>query len=1212
GKDEEPHPDAWAGQAETLLSSRYCRALQLASVEPGAARIRGAAAEPPVVHFYSCDYCSFCTEYDGQAAVKLTHEHLSAAGHDSASRYGRTEDGRVAVANPGQLVAPSRSRRAAESNRLAIVCPSCLLQFDSKFACGLHHLLHHGGQLACYTVLPVLASRQVSFTPAHLCKPCGREFRLADELHRHWAGGSACCPFASPVAHQRPVLVRVACPHCRLQFASLLPPAKSADKSAAREAAGAMFAARKHIVALHAERSAGSHSALLHMRATFFGLGSSSSTRTRVLAVPPLTQRSACDSLLYCIKLAKEIRAQVDRNCPSGCVLSERLRAEIAELQKPLQLQAAPIEYLGDRRQLRHSPNMNSSGEAGGLQRCFWRSHSGTVLPAEILGSQPGPGRQKLLLLRLSDTGQRRLARARDTWPCRSAPAGACQKCRQKAAEPAALVCQECRNVYHRHCGLLDPAQTEGYPSGFFRCRNCCFRLAVGPLGAASDGRDGRMLRAVKRQLEYSVAQLSWPSDLENSDNVYCYCGGPGNAAYGMLRCIACKQHFHLACLQDLPDWMRHGLVPWDRFYAFLCACCNEFEPQPGTEFVHRLPLRWPDLVHMGLLNLAATSEGSGFHWARHVTPWLRSVWHRLYVSNLRMADLETQVVQSLSSHTKRFQPVVMTTGDTLYRPICPLRPPVVTPPQPGSHLARVNWAARISYAPPRGDLPPALLRDPAAPGPEEADAIAAATAAAVSLKPNSVANNNNLNSKARKAFAKPEADSGSNSEDSCLDVGDDQLQDADFKPGSSGADMASLKSAGSPQSSSAASQALTAGRAQFGRQQRRNLQQQQRRRGRPLLNLPRRRPDQPASTSAAAAARGAKRVAADEDAEQQPASKRRRGRKPQRQRQAAPRRQQLVEDSDGELAKVRRSGILDSDSDEQSYHSADFNTSEDDSGDEDFVVRGVGGSRRPRPVVEGRQRRGRGRPPSASTVRLQQQQQRRRQQQRLRLNSSDLDSVGYIEDGDGRDDIDDDEDAKSAASTAGAAAPDASAAAAGVPDDSGRDDVGGDVVDRPSTQPKPPPPPPSRLSPKCLWARPASRLFNGVRASAPSAQPSSSTCSPTLPSPPIRSVADSAASVLSFIPPAQRHPFRLPWELPVHTDVRVRRSLWLQVHALMPPPPPPELPAKLSELEARLDVACRSRQGSPRKLLIGQLMGTRERRLPDGKTTVDSLFRWW
>ncbi|PAA54671.1 hypothetical protein BOX15_Mlig021819g1, partial [Macrostomum lignano] len=110
GEDEEPHPDAWAGQAETLLSSRYCRALQLASVEPGAARIRGAAAvttepdagllgqlagfitqqEPPVVHFYSCDYCSFCTEYDGQAAVKLTHEHLSAAGHDSASRYGRT------------------------------------------------------------------------------------------------------------------------------------------------------------------------------------------------------------------------------------------------------------------------------------------------------------------------------------------------------------------------------------------------------------------------------------------------------------------------------------------------------------------------------------------------------------------------------------------------------------------------------------------------------------------------------------------------------------------------------------------------------------------------------------------------------------------------------------------------------------------------------------------------------------------------------------------------------------------------------------------------------------------------------------------------------------------------------------------------------------------------------------------------------------------
>uniref|UniRef100_A0A1I8FJ89 PHD domain-containing protein n=1 Tax=Macrostomum lignano TaxID=282301 RepID=A0A1I8FJ89_9PLAT len=767
---------------------------------------------------------------------------------------------------------------------------------------------------------------------------------------------------------------------------------------------------------------------------------------------------------------------------------------------------------------------MNSSGEAGGLQRCFWRSHAGTVLPAEILGSQPGPGRQKLLLLPA--------VRHRPAPPGASSGHLAVPKCRQKAAEPAALVCQECRNVYHRHCGLLDPAQTEGYPSGFFRCRNCCFRLAVGPLGAASDGRDGRMLRAVKRQLEYSVAQLSWPSDLENSDNVYCYCGGA-------------RQH-RLRHAADLPDWMRHGLVPWDRFYAFLCACCKRVRPaaRHGV-FVHRLPLRWPDLVHMGLLNLAATSEGSGFHWARHVTPWLRSVWHRLYVSNLRMADLETQVVQSLSSHTKRFQPVVMTTGDTLRAATWPAS----TGP-PASPMRR-----------PRGDLPPALLlADPAAPRPEEADAIAAATAAAVS-----VANNNNSNSKARKAFAKPEADSGSDSEDSCLDVGDDQLQDADFKPGSSGADMASLKSAGSPQSSSAASQALTAGRAQFGRQQRRNLQQQQRRRGRPLLNLPRRRPD-PSRQRQLEAPNESPLTRTPSSS---PPASGGRGRKPQRQRQAAPRRQQLVEDSDGELAKVRRSGILDSDSDEQSYHSADFNTSEDDSGDEILSSAVLAA-----PVGLGRSSK------AVSVVVEAARHTVRRQQQRLRLNSSDLDSVGYIEDGDGRDDVDDDEDAKSAASTAGAAPPDARQPLLASRTIPGRDDVGGDVVDRPSTQPKPPPPPPSRRRP------PKSRRSasgpgrprgssTASRASAPSAQPSSSTCSPTLPSPPIRSVADSAAS---------RHPFRLPWELPVHTDVRVRRSLWLQVHALMPPPPPPELPAKLSELEARLDVACRSRQGSPKE----------------------------
>jgi hypothetical protein len=85
----------------------------------------------------------------------------------------------------------------------------------------------------------------------------------------------------------------------------------------------------------------------------------------------------------------------------------------------------------------------------------------------------------------------------------------------------------------------------------------------------------------------------------QNSDECYCYCGGPGDWNLKMLQCDACLQWFHEACMSCLTKPILNG----DLFYIFNCAACNK-----DGETIERLPMSWSEALHLIIYNLGLIS----------------------------------------------------------------------------------------------------------------------------------------------------------------------------------------------------------------------------------------------------------------------------------------------------------------------------------------------------------------------------------------------------------------------------------------------------------------------------------------------------------------------------------------------------------------------------------------------------------------------------
>ena len=74
-----------------------------------------------------------------------------------------------------------------------------------------------------------------------------------------------------------------------------------------------------------------------------------------------------------------------------------------------------------------------------------------------------------------------------------------------------------------------------------------------------------------------------------------------------------------------------HGYVLTDctcshRLYVFVCSVCNG----AAGELVHRVTVRWVDVVHLALFNLTLHDVKTYFHYDAAVTRWINDNWDLL------------------------------------------------------------------------------------------------------------------------------------------------------------------------------------------------------------------------------------------------------------------------------------------------------------------------------------------------------------------------------------------------------------------------------------------------------------------------------------------------------------------------------------------------------------------------------------------------------
>nr|CAB3264046.1 metal-response element-binding transcription factor 2 [Phallusia mammillata] len=231
-----------------------------------------------------------------------------------------------------------------------------------------------------------------------------------------------------------------------------------------------------------------------------------------------------------------------------------------------------------------------------------------------------------------------------------------CTLCRDGKSDPPneIVLCDKCGQGYHQQCHApsIDTSvlHEEDVP---WQCRTCVFAAVAKRGGAESEGPAAAALKVMKQVLPYDISSLSWCKGHKvNTEEVYCYCGGPGDWYLKMLQCCRCQQWFHEACIQCLKTAILYG----DRFYIFVCALCNE-----GEEYVHRLPMRWVDVVHLVLYNVTIAKTLKYYDFYGAIMPFFAQNWESLQLGDLvheasTRSQLKDRVIETLQNNRTRFQ----------------------------------------------------------------------------------------------------------------------------------------------------------------------------------------------------------------------------------------------------------------------------------------------------------------------------------------------------------------------------------------------------------------------------------------------------------------------------------------------------------------------------------------------------------------------------
>ncbi|CAL4131265.1 unnamed protein product [Meganyctiphanes norvegica] len=137
---------------------------------------------------------------------------------------------------------------------------------------------------------------------------------------------------------------------------------------------------------------------------------------------------------------------------------------------------------------------------------------------------------------------------------------------------------------------------------------------------------------------------------------IQCFCGKSGNWYDRMLECQRCKCWFHETCLGCL----HYKLICGDRFYLYVCEYCNS-----GSEFLHRLPLNWENIVHLAIWNLSKSrismgKNGQYFEYKEQITLWVNHYWELLQcppeLKSIPIKDRTQCILLALNGNSTKFK----------------------------------------------------------------------------------------------------------------------------------------------------------------------------------------------------------------------------------------------------------------------------------------------------------------------------------------------------------------------------------------------------------------------------------------------------------------------------------------------------------------------------------------------------------------------------
>ncbi|XP_064649583.1 PHD finger protein 19-like isoform X2 [Lineus longissimus] len=227
-----------------------------------------------------------------------------------------------------------------------------------------------------------------------------------------------------------------------------------------------------------------------------------------------------------------------------------------------------------------------------------------------------------------------------------------CRMCHTgKSDSPNEIVlCDGCGIGYHQQCHKPVIQSSILKPDVSWVCRNCVFATTAKRGGADKEGPNSEALLEMKKSLPYNAKELKWDNQHKtNNQQIYCYCGGPGDWYLKMLQCCRCNQWFHEACIQCLDMPIIYG----DRFYIFVCSCCNA-----GPEYIKRLDLKMVDILHLALFDLTIRYNKKYYDFDETILPWITN--HVEYfksskIVNMAICERKEEMTRELINHRTKF-----------------------------------------------------------------------------------------------------------------------------------------------------------------------------------------------------------------------------------------------------------------------------------------------------------------------------------------------------------------------------------------------------------------------------------------------------------------------------------------------------------------------------------------------------------------------------